>query len=243
MVSHKRVFPTKSNTWVTLAHKPMIADSPHLEKIFKSHREICLLNLPSAVKRTNRSKHQGKLKEKRIATVSCAVFQLCKFSFFFLSSGKLHEKEAFSEADRELFLDICGLKRLSQCVTTEAQTESYRPCPSVQTLVRQIIPYIQRFIYHHADFEDVYSELKDGGIAKQINSMSFGQVWNTLFQWRQDTCLLLHHILSQGSRKKFILFVIFVFSISNENQIIKSGIKMNQNKLFTGWQTVYSLSA
>lgn len=94
-----------------------------------------------------------------------------------MSSGKLNEKEAFSEADRELFLEICGVKRLSQYVSTEPQTESYRPCPSVQTLVRQIVPYIQRFIYQHGDFEDIYSELKVAGIAKQINSLRFGQVW------------------------------------------------------------------
>lgn len=92
-----------------------------------------------------------------------------------LSSGKL-EKEAFSERDRELFLEICGVERLSRCVTTEAQTELYRPCPALQTLVRQLVPYIQRFIFHHADFEDMYSELKDSGIAKRISSLSFGQV-------------------------------------------------------------------
>ncbi|XP_057214343.1 uncharacterized protein LOC130569023 [Triplophysa rosa] len=159
MISHKRVFPTKSNGWVTLAHKPMIVDSPHLEKIFKSHREICLLNLPSAMKRAaNKSKHQG----------------------------KLHEKEAFSEADRELFLEICGVKRLSQCVSTDPLTEMYRPCPSFQNLVRQIVPYIQRFIYHHGDFEDVYSELKEAGIAKQINSLSFGQVGKMYIHYRLE---------------------------------------------------------
>ncbi len=92
-----------------------------------------------------------------------------------LSSGK-QEKEAFSERDRELFLEICGVKRLSQCVTTEAQTESYRPSPVVQTLVRQLVPYIQSFIFHNADFDDVYSELKESGIAQCIRSLSFGQV-------------------------------------------------------------------
>ncbi|XP_056626776.1 uncharacterized protein wu:fj29h11 isoform X3 [Triplophysa dalaica] len=159
MISHKRVFPTKSNGWVTLAHKPMIADSPHLEKIFKSHHEICLLNLPSAMKKAAiKLKHQV----------------------------KLNEKEAFSEADRELFLEICGVKRLSQYVSTEPQTESYRPCPSVQTLVRQIVPYIQRFIYQHGDFEDIYSELKVAGIAKQINSLSFGQVGKLYIHYRLE---------------------------------------------------------
>lgn len=51
MVSDKRVFPTKDNSWVTLAHKPMIADSKEVEKIFKPHKQICLLNLPPAGKK------------------------------------------------------------------------------------------------------------------------------------------------------------------------------------------------
>ncbi|XP_067286203.1 uncharacterized protein wu:fj29h11 isoform X3 [Pseudorasbora parva] len=158
MVSHRRVFPTKTSGWVTLARKPMIADSATLEKIFKSHSSVCLLNLPSAAKRTaSRSKHEGKL-----------------------------EKEAFSESDRELFLQICGVERLSKCVTTEAQTESYRPCPGLQALVRQLVPYIQRFILHHADFEDMYSELKEAGIAKRISSMSFGQVGKLYNHYRLE---------------------------------------------------------
>ncbi|XP_067225099.1 uncharacterized protein wu:fj29h11 isoform X1 [Chanodichthys erythropterus] len=158
MVSRKRVFPTKTSGWVTLAHKPMIADSANLEKIFKSHSSVCLLNLPSAAKRAaSKSKHEGKL-----------------------------EKEAFSERDRELFLEICGVERLSRCVTTEAQTELYRPCPALQTLVRQLVPYIQRFIFHHADFEDMYSELKDSGIAKRISSLSFGQVGKLYIHYRLE---------------------------------------------------------
>lgn len=48
MVSDKRVFPTKDNSWVSLARKPMIADSRELEKVFKAHKQVCLLNLPPA---------------------------------------------------------------------------------------------------------------------------------------------------------------------------------------------------
>ncbi len=60
MVSHKRVFPTKTSGWVTLARKPMIADSANLEKIFKSHGSVCLLNLPSAAKRAaSKARHEG----------------------------------------------------------------------------------------------------------------------------------------------------------------------------------------
>ncbi len=118
-----------------------------------------------------------------------------------LSSGK-QEKEAFSERDRELFLEICGVKRLSQCVTTEAQTESYRPSPAVQTLVRQLVPYIQSFIFHNADFDDVYSELKESGIAQCIRSLSFGQVrWRCFLQSANPiNDRLLHHVLSQGRK-------------------------------------------
>lgn len=62
MVSRMKVFPTKTQGWVTLARKPMIADNPNLEKIFKSHKEICLLNLPSAQKKAalrHKLNHKG----------------------------------------------------------------------------------------------------------------------------------------------------------------------------------------
>lgn len=48
MVSDKKIFPTKDNTWVSLTRKPMIADNKELVKIFKAHKEVCLLNLPPA---------------------------------------------------------------------------------------------------------------------------------------------------------------------------------------------------
>ncbi|XP_060717612.1 uncharacterized protein wu:fj29h11 [Tachysurus vachellii] len=152
MVSRMKVFPTKTQGWVTLARKPMIADNPNLEKIFKSHKEICLLNLPSAQKKAalrHKLNHKAKLHE---------------------------EKLAFNERDRELFLELCGVKKLSQCVTTESQTENYRPCPAMQNLVRDLIPYIQRFIYHHDELGEIYEDLNESGIAQEIKSLSFGQV-------------------------------------------------------------------
>lgn len=149
-----------------------------------------------------------------------------------LSSGK-QEKETFSERDRELFLEICGVERLSQCVTTEAQTEIYRPCPTVQTLVRQIVPYIQRFIFHNADFDDVYSELKESGIAKCIRLLSFGQVrWRRFLQNANPTNYrLLHHVLSQGRKtEKFVgfflqvgkLYIHYRLAVPDEDPIYES---------------------
>ncbi|XP_066520431.1 uncharacterized protein wu:fj29h11 isoform X2 [Hoplias malabaricus] len=169
MVSCKRVFPTKTQGWVMLARKPMIADSPSLEKIFKSHSEVCLLSLPSAQKKSgNWQKYRSKPTAHK---------------------GKLHvveEKPAFSEKDRELFLEICGVKRLTQCVTTEAQTENYRPCPTMQALVHDLIPYIQRFIYHHEELSEIYQDLKENGIAREIKSLSFGQVGKLYIYYRLE---------------------------------------------------------
>ncbi|XP_076856187.1 uncharacterized protein LOC143510575 isoform X2 [Brachyhypopomus gauderio] len=155
MVTGKKVFPTKTLGWVTLARKPMVADSPNLEKIFKSHSEVCLLSLPPAQKKdVSRFKQSGPKGRPNVS----------------------EERMTFSERDRELFLDICGVKKLSQCVTTEAQTESYRPCPAMQALVRDLVPYLQRFMCHHEDLRELYGDLKDGGIAQEIRSLSFGQV-------------------------------------------------------------------
>uniref|UniRef100_A0A3P8TIF1 Wu:fj29h11 n=1 Tax=Amphiprion percula TaxID=161767 RepID=A0A3P8TIF1_AMPPE len=146
MVSNTRVFPTKDNCWVSLASKPMIGDSKELEKIFKPHKQVCLLNLPPA--------------EKKAHT----------------ASGERAMVPKFNEKDRFLFLEICGIRQLSKCVKSEAQTENLRPCPSMQAMVRSAIPYIQRFLYHHDEMNEVYSELTDNNIAQKIKHLYFGQV-------------------------------------------------------------------
>lgn len=55
----------------------------------------------------------------------------------------------------------------------------------MQNLVRDLMPYIQRFIYHHDELGEIYEDLKESGIAKEIKSLSFGQVSMHL------SCLLL----------------------------------------------------
>ncbi|XP_051888907.1 uncharacterized protein wu:fj29h11 isoform X2 [Pristis pectinata] len=82
----------------------------------------------------------------------------------------------FNEEDRNLFFEICGVDQLSNCVTVEAQTEDFRPCPRVQNFVRSITPFIQRWFYHHSDFNSVYKELQDSNIAAALKSMAFYQV-------------------------------------------------------------------
>uniref|UniRef100_A0A3B4B300 HTH OST-type domain-containing protein n=1 Tax=Periophthalmus magnuspinnatus TaxID=409849 RepID=A0A3B4B300_9GOBI len=160
MVSDLRVFPTKDNTWVTLSRRPMVSDSRELEKVFKAHKELCLLNLPPAEKNTAK-----KTWSSRPGT---------------------QVRPAFREEDRSLFLHICGIKQLSACVTSEAQTENLRPCPSMQETVRSIVPYIQRFLYHREDLAEVYSELQESNIAHKIKKLYFGQVGKLYRRYQLD---------------------------------------------------------
>ncbi|XP_069563541.1 uncharacterized protein [Brachyistius frenatus] len=163
MVSDKRVFPTKDNCWVSLARKPMIADSKELEKIFKPHQQACLLNLPAAEKKSTPRGKTGNFGHT-VAPVP-----------------------AFKEEDRLLFLEICGIRQLSQCVKYEPQTENLRPCPSMQALVRSVIPYIQRFLYHqHDELGELYTELTDSNIAEKIKHLSFGQVGKLYIRYQLD---------------------------------------------------------
>ncbi|XP_061088728.1 uncharacterized protein wu:fj29h11 isoform X2 [Conger conger] len=153
MLIDKRVFPTKENRWVTLSPRLLIPDKG-LEKFFRSHSEICLLNLPKPDKRP-----------------------LLKQKSNFNQGKMMNDKQVtFSESDRDLFLKICGVKTLSECVTIEAQTENYRPCPPLQALVRKMVPYVQKFLFHHEELGDAYEELKEDHIAQQIKTLSFGQV-------------------------------------------------------------------
>ncbi|XP_034415421.1 protein NO VEIN isoform X2 [Cyclopterus lumpus] len=167
MVSDKRVFPTKDNSWVTLAHKPMIADNKEVEKIFKPYKQICLLNLPPAEKKTAPRSKTGNVGQTVLGERSNTVL-------------------AFNEMDRSLFLEICGIRQLSQCVKTEPQTENLRPCPSMQAIVHSVIPYIQRFLYHHDELTEVYSELINNNIGEKIKRLHFGQVGKLYIRYQLD---------------------------------------------------------
>ncbi|XP_041818606.1 protein NO VEIN isoform X2 [Chelmon rostratus] len=164
MVSDKKVFPTKDNSWVSLARKPMIPDNKELEKIFKPHKQVCLLNLPPAEKKTARRSKTGN----------------------FVLGERANTVPAFNEKDRSLFLEICGIRQLSQCVKTEPQTENLRPCPPLQAMVRSVIPYIQRFLYHHDELCEVYSELIDINIGEKIKQLYFGQVGKLYIRYQLD---------------------------------------------------------
>lgn len=46
----------------------------------------------------------------------------------------------------------------------------------MQAMVRAVIPYIQRFLYHHDELSEVYSELVENNIGEKIKRLYFGQV-------------------------------------------------------------------
>ncbi|XP_060951191.1 uncharacterized protein wu:fj29h11 [Limanda limanda] len=162
MVSDKRVFPTKDNTWVSLARKPMIADNKELEKIFKPHDQVCLLNLPPAEKKASPRNYTGNMGERA------------------------NSVPTFNEGDRSLFMEICRVSPLSLCVKTEPQTESLRPSPSMQAMVHSVMPYIQRFLYHHEDLADLYSHLVEKNIGGKIKRLTFCQVGKLYIRYQLD---------------------------------------------------------
>ncbi|XP_077481497.1 uncharacterized protein LOC144092518 isoform X3 [Stigmatopora argus] len=182
MVLDKKVFPTKENSWVSLARKPMIADSKELEKIFKTCKKICLLNLPPAEKKTAPRKNTS-------------------FSGRKVPGGP--SVPTFDENDRMKFMNICGIRLLSQCVKTEPLTENWRPCAAMQALVRSLIPHVQKFLYHHEELASVYAELIEDNITEKIKHLIFAQVgklyihyllemddYDTVMETRDVICLL-----------------------------------------------------
>ncbi|KAJ8363761.1 hypothetical protein SKAU_G00125920 [Synaphobranchus kaupii] len=163
MLIGKKLFSTKDTRWVTLSQRPLIPDDKNLEKFFRLHSEICLLNLPQADKRPFLRNKSG----------------------FNQGTMTMSDKQvAFNESDRDLFLKICEVKTLSECVTTEAQTENYRPCQPLQALVRKVVPYVQKFLFHHEELGHIYGELKENNIAQQIKTLSFGQVGQLYILYR-----------------------------------------------------------
>lgn len=58
----------------------------------------------------------------------------------------------------------------------EAQTENLRPCPSMQAVVRSVMPYIQKFLYHHEELSEIYGELLDNNIGEKVKRLQYWQV-------------------------------------------------------------------
>uniref|UniRef100_A0A4W3JPJ6 Wu:fj29h11 n=2 Tax=Callorhinchus milii TaxID=7868 RepID=A0A4W3JPJ6_CALMI len=154
MLKDEKVFAAKDNLWVSLTRHPIIPDDKHLERVFKTYTEVCLLNLPVAERNTLKTRTNKR------------------------------DKPRFDEEDRKIFLKICGVKRLSECVMVEAQTEDFRQCPAIQNFVHSVVPYIQRFLYGCEDYHHVYKELIHNNIVRTLKSIAFIQVGKLYLQYQ-----------------------------------------------------------
>ncbi|XP_078257611.1 LOW QUALITY PROTEIN: uncharacterized protein LOC144594664 [Rhinoraja longicauda] len=147
--------------------KGMIKD----EKIFpaKDNRWVSLANYPILPD----NKHLERMFK---AQSLCFLTHPAPEKYRLHNRNNSKQENRFNEEDRNIFFDICGVVQLSSCVTVEAQTEDFRLCPRVQNFVHSIIPFIQRWFYHHCDFSGVYQKLQDSKIAASLKSMAFYQV-------------------------------------------------------------------
>lgn len=145
-------------------------------------------------------------------------------TFWFICwTGPTGERPAFKEEDRALFLEICGIRQLSSCVKNEAQTESLRPSPAMQEMVRSVVPYIQRFLYHREDLSDVYSELQENNIAEKIKKLSFRQVrrsfpsrFDLLFGFEKLECKWLPFLVQVGK-----LYIRYQLDVPDSDSIVE----------------------
>ena len=72
------------------------------------------------------------------------------------------------------FLTVLGVQRLTECLRIVPQTELYKPCPSLQAYVRQLVPWIQKQLY--TEFTDTYNFLVHSGIKARLAAMRFAEV-------------------------------------------------------------------
>jgi len=77
------------------------------------------------------------------------------------------------------FLTTVGVQRLTECLSIVPQTELYKPCPTLQAYVRQMVPWIQKQLY--TEFTDTYNFLVCSGIKARLAVMQFAQVYFAAF--------------------------------------------------------------
>lgn len=154
------IFPC-SGKWVPLSDKPLIPDEKSLVKIFQNLKE----------------KDFTQEEEKKKAV-------------YFLDLGGLLQpqqqrssrsrREAQQERDElrknvSLFLKICEVKSLSECVKKEfIPTLVQYQCVPLQRHFHQLLPHVQRFLYFKNP--DVYDELRSQGFPQKLFEMQFASV-------------------------------------------------------------------
>jgi hypothetical protein len=84
-----------------------------------------------------------------------------------------------------VFLSTCGIRRLTECIKITPQTENFRPCPSLQSYVRKVVPWIQRQLFAD-EYREIYDFLTSAGIKARLAAMTFAQV-----KFQQEKCVVI----------------------------------------------------
>lgn len=160
----KSIFPSFGK-WVSLSDKPLLPDVKSLLKIFQN------------VKAKDFPEGEGRIEKKK--------------GVYFLDLGDLFQQQKQRSAsvqrkpqrEREemkqnvsLFLKICEVKALSECITKEfiARGVVQYQCVPIQKWFHQLMPPVQRFL--HSKNPAVYDELTRQGFAQKLLKMQFASV-------------------------------------------------------------------
>jgi hypothetical protein len=74
----------------------------------------------------------------------------------------------------DIVIEVCGVKKLSECVDLTPTPEMILPCPEMQKYFSQIVPVLQQYLL--AKYPDVYKDLDETSIKKTFKDAKFYQV-------------------------------------------------------------------
>lgn len=154
------IFPS-TGKWVSLPDKPLIGDEKSLVKIFQNFKD----------------KDFAQEEEKKGGVYFLDLGSLLQPQQQRSSRNRREEQQERDELRKNvsLFLKICEVKSLSECVKKEfTPTLVHYQCVPLQRHFHQLLPHVQRFLYFKN--ADVYDELKSQGFAQKLFEMQFASV-------------------------------------------------------------------
>ncbi|XP_068715873.1 uncharacterized protein [Montipora foliosa] len=154
------IFPS-SGKWISLSDKPLMGDEKSLVKIFQNFKE----------------KDFEQEEEKKGGVYFLDLGGLLQPQQQRSSRNRREEQQERDELRKNvsLFLRICEVKSLSECVKKEfIPTLVQYQCVPLQRHFHQLLPHVQRFLYFKN--ADVYDELKSQGFAQKLFEMQFASV-------------------------------------------------------------------
>ncbi|KAL3859495.1 hypothetical protein ACJMK2_009714 [Sinanodonta woodiana] len=167
-LTKQKVLLSKRKEWVSPEDSPMIADNLEWEKMFQNKENIHFLQLEEKTTR-----HHGK-------------------------DGRMKGKsDQQSKEMVQLFLEICGVKKLSECVEMADTTEFFQECPQLQLYIHKVISTLQRYLasryslvfQSHDRIKDILKSSKFFKVGKLDVVYSFRN-HPSVIEIRQEKCII-----------------------------------------------------